>query len=177
MVSISTMVGDIPVQEKSTFVEENETYYVMQGTFIGVTIPVIVSSLIWRDDYFGKVCITGYLDNRPREGQKYAMHFFCHTLRPAEVDDFDSKEITLYARITKMGTLFPTRRGTDSLRIVATQTTHSGKTVVIPIIAKGQAARALSAYAKGDYINEIGFLNRDKDRYSVVIKKVVNVQQ
>lgn len=173
MVSISELVGTIPHQDKVPFVGENkEKFYKFNASFDDVDIPVVVSCFIWNDDYFGKVKVTGYLDTMLGDDGRYTQHIYAHSLKSVPPDEPDTKEITLCARITKLGDIFPTSNGVDMRRVVTTQTTYTGKTAVITIMAKKSAARVLGGYNKGDYIRGVGILTKHKNRYQVIVETV-----
>lgn len=175
MVSISTLVGIVPQQDKKdTLLVDGELFYKFNASFNGVHIPLVVSSFVWKDELFGKVIVKGYLDttDAASSSKVRAMHIYAHTIEVAPVDLPECNDIKLYARVTRRSEVFPTKQGVDIRRLVATQTTHTGKTVVLSIVAKKVAARAMGEYKVGDYLDCIGHLRRFKNKYTVVCDTV-----
>lgn len=174
MVSISTLIGTIPKQDGITLKEKDEEFFKFDACFDGVKIPVVISKYLWTDDLFGKVQVLGYLDTSKNEDGTQSMHIYAHTISSVPIDEPESNVITLYARINKLGDSFPTKRGVDIRKIVATQTTHTGKTVVLHITARKSAARALGVYNKGDYLKACGHLCNNKGVYSISVDTIPN---
>lgn len=177
MVSISTLVGTIPEQEGKIVKDKSgEEFRMFDACFDGVNIPVVVPTSLWHDDLFGKVQVLGYPDTLKSEDGTTSMHIYAHTVSSVPIDEPECSDITLCARLNKIGTIFPTKRGVDIRKVVATQTTHTGKTVVLHLTARKRAARDLGVYNKGDYLKAIGHLSNYKGVYRITVDNIPEIK-
>lgn len=173
MFSFSYPVGIIPEQElKEFFNKDGEVFYKVDATFAEVPMEVVISSLMWSNDYFGKVKLTGYpYVYRDKQGY-YILTWFAHSMETVEEDTPENNNVNFKVLVTKREKMGVTRNGVDILKFIGTQLSYNRSLVVLYCLAKDVAARQLSKLKCGDTVTGVGEITMHRGYRNVIITEL-----
>lgn len=178
MIAFSYPVGVIPQQELKEFrKKDGEVFYNLEGTFDDVPMNVIISSYVWRNEFFGKVKLTACPYAYKDEDKSYVTAWYAHNAEIVDEDEPENNTIQCQLKVTKMEPLSLSRNAVDILKFIGTQISVNRQVVVLYCIAKDAAARKLSQLKVGDMFTETGRFAMHRGYRNVIIEELETTQK
>lgn len=173
MSKISVLTGEVINGLPYDYIRiNNETFKAIKVMFLEADIDVVISEHLAKEEYSGKINVTGYLASYVSKGDKPQFFFFANNIEDADEDAPLTNKVTFYSRVTKVSSFKTSSRGLDILPLVLADYNPHKMTSVLYACLRGKHAREYKDKEKGYYISGEGYLKRYRDIYEIIVTDI-----
>lgn len=166
---IGEVIDGVPKLSKEI---NGEQFYTIRVHFNEVDIDVMMSEYLKKDEFKGKICVTGYLITFTRYQEKPYGAIYANKISQASFDADLTNEVCFSYKITKIYDLKFNKQGIDILPIICADYTSLKTTSVIYLCLRGKLARQLKDAEPGIRINGRGYLKQYRDIFEILVTEL-----